>query len=59
MTTQTIPGYTPEELATLQDMTMDALELVLKGVEVALDNNPDSIDLMTMAMQVRDEMDAR
>lgn len=59
MTTLTIPGYTPDELATLQDMSMDALELVLKGLEVALENDPASVDLQTMVFQVRDEMDAR
>ena len=55
----TAPGYTAEELATLQDMTMDQLKLVLKGIEVALMNDPESVDLQTMVFQVRDEMDAR
>lgn len=59
MSTLTVPGYTPAELETLAGMTPDALALVLRGVELALDNDPESVDLAVMAAQVRDEMDAR
>ena len=52
-------GYTAEELDSLMDMTLDQLENVLVGIEAGLDAAPGDLDLITQAMQVRDEMDAR